>query len=809
MRFRSIASAIGFLCVSISLGSLLGCGTGSGEAKLVSIAITPANQSIAKGTTLQLAATGTYADKKTKVLDEVTWESGQPGIAAIDTTGVATAASEGVARISATFEGVTGATSISIGKPALQSISVTPNPSSLPIGESEQLTATGTYSDGSVQDVTHTVVWTSSASTVTVALQGVATGAAMGVAQISAAQFEIKGTATVTVGQPALLSIAVAPNQSSLPLGESAQLSATGTFSDGTTQDLTQSATWTSSSPTVASLNGPGAVAAAGIGSAQLSAAYQGVTGNASVTVSQPALLSIAVSPNPSSLPLGESEQLQAVGNFSDGSVQNLTQSATWTSTAPTIASVTATGSVTGKVVGAAQLSAAYQGITGVASVTVAQPALLSIAVSPNPSSLPLGETQPLQATGTYSDGSTQNLTQTATWSSSPPTIASVNTQGVVSGLAIGAAQLSAVYQGVTGSATVNVGKPVLLSITISPNQASLPVDESKQLQANGNFSDGSIQNLTQSVTWASSAPTIATVNASGTVAAIKIGTATISATSASITGSASVNVTPAAIVALNIVPATVSMVLESGRQLQAIGTLSDGTTQNMTSSVTWSSIQPAIASVTSGGFVTANSIGSTTIMAVGGGFTASAGVTVNPMLLVTYFNLANSVQSGIDGTLQIVHPGVTLGDICAMVYVFDSKQELNECCGCKISESGIRSLSLINDLTSNTLTGKKPVAGTIEIVPSDVAQNGLCNAGTISPDSGLSAWDTNVQASQGTYTITETTLSQTSLSSAEAAVLATECSMMQQLGSGQGICSCGTGDQGSAKGSQGTAKRK
>jgi hypothetical protein len=186
--------------------------------------------------------------------------------------------------------------------------------------------------------------------------------------------------------------------------------------------------------------------------------------------------------------------------------------------------------------------------------------------------------------------------------------------------------------------------------------------------------------------------------------------------------------------------------------------------------------------------------------MAVGGGFTASAAVTVNPMLLVTYFNLANSVQSGIDGTLQIVHPGVTLGDICAMVYVFDSKQELNECCGCKISESGIRSLSLINDLTSNTLTGKKPVAGTIEVVPSDVGQNGLCNAGTISPDSALAAWDTNVQASQGTYTVTETTLSQTSLSSAEAAVLATECSMMQQLGSGQGICSCGTGDQGTAK---------
>jgi hypothetical protein len=106
-------------------------------------------------------------------------------------------------------------------------------------------------------------------------------------------------------------------------------------------------------------------------------------------------------------------------------------------------------------------------------------------------------------------------------------------------------------------------------------------------------------------------------------------------------------------------------------------------------------------------------------------------------------------------------------------------------------------------------LTGKKPVAGTIEVVPSDVGQNGLCNAGTISPDSALAAWDTNVQASQGTYTVTETTLSQTSLSSAEAAVLATECSMMQQLGSGQGICSCGTGDQGNSKQSKTVLLRK
>jgi hypothetical protein len=191
---------------------------------------------------------------------------------------------------------------------------------------------------------------------------------------------------------------------------------------------------------------------------------------------------------------------------------------------------------------------------------------------------------------------------------------------------------------------------------------------------------------------------------------------------------------------------------------------------------------------------VTANRVGSTTIMASASGLTASASVTVTPLLLLTYFNLSNAQNSGDDGVIRLVNPGLVPGDLCAMIYVFDRSQEMNECCGCKISDSGLLTLSLINDLTANTLTGTKPVAGAIEIIPSNLGQGASCNAGNPSPDAALSAWSTHVQGSPGAYNVTEEAFSRSMLSVSEATILATECSMIQQLGSGQGICTCGSG---------------
>ncbi len=841
MKSSVALRVVAVLCAFVCFGMALGCGSGgaaSGAAKLTQISISPANQSIPKGTTLQLSATGVYEDGSTNALDSgvtwhrdnpgemnddqgnvkaalassvarqtsqpstaltealgpgVTWQTSQPSVGTIDSQGLVTALGQGVTQVSATYDGVTGTTPVTVGQPALLSITVSPKQSSLPIGESARLTATGSFSDGSTQDLTQSATWSSSVVNIAnVNSQGVVVGMGPGVAQLSAAYQGVTGSASVTVGAPALLSIAVSPKQTSLPLGEFEQLAATGNYSDGSTQNLTQSAIWSSSISATANVNAQGVVTGMSVGVAQISASYQGSTGNATVAVGAPALVTITVSPNQSSMPVGETRQLTATGNFSDGSIQNLTQSATWISSGLAIASVNTQGVVTAAGVGAAQVSATSQGITGSASVTVAQPVLLTITISPNQSSLPLGESEPLTATGNFSDGSTRNLVQSVMWTSSLAA-ASVSVQGVVTGTSLGVAQVSAVSQGITGSASVTVGAAALLSITVSPNQYSLPAGESTQLAAMGNFSNGTTQNLTQSATWSSSSA-IAGVNGGGAVVANAVGKSTITASAGSVTGSASVTVTPAVVVSLNIIPAAISLVLENSSQFQAMANMSDGTIQNMTASVAWSSAQPDIASVTGYGYATAQQVGKTTIQAEINGITGSASLTVIPLMAVNYFNLANAQQTGFDATVELTNPGLTSGNLCAMVYVFNSKQVLNECCGCTISDSGLLTLSLANDLTSNTLTGKKPVTGVIEVVPSNPGPNGQCNAASLSPNGVILGWGTNVLPSTTDVQVTEETFAQTQLSNTEASVLAGECSMIQQLGSGAGVCSCGTG---------------
>ena len=689
----------------------------------------------------------------------------------------------------------TNATQGAGGSSKLAQIVITPANRSIPKGTNLRLSATGTFADGTQQNLSSSVTWQTSPSNIaTIDPKGNLRALAIGVAQVSAAYQGMTASTSTTVGPPAPVSITVSSQRSSVPLGESEQVFATGSFTDGTTQNLTAFVTWQVTPPTVASINAQGDLQAMSQGVVQVSVAYEGMTGSTSITVGAPALVLVAVSSNRPSLPVGETEPLTATGRYSDGSTQNLTASVTWHASPSTIASIDARGNLKALSRGFAQVSAVYQGMSGSASITVGAPALVSLAVSSNQPSLPLGETEPLTATGRYSDGSRQNLTASVTWRPSPSTVASIDAQGNLKALNRGVVQVSATYQGMTSSVSITVVAPALLRIAISPNQSALPMGQSESLTAMGSFSDGTQQNLTQAVVWFSSVPAIATVTPAGAARAKSIGTTTISATAGSLTGTANLTVKAAVVVGLSVTPATLSLILGSSSRLQAIATFSDQTTQNMSSAATWSSTAPGIVGVSSGGLASAWQVGSATIRAQTSGFTGSASLTVTPLMTVSYFNRTTAANSGYDGTVRLVNPGFTAGDICGMVYVFDEKQELSECCGCKISDSGLQTLSLLNDLTANPLTGKQPVAGTIEIVPSNTGENGQCNAGSLDPNSMILGWETNVQGSPGAYRITETPFITVPLTKAQAQVLASECAIMQQLGSGQGTCSCGSG---------------
>jgi len=597
-------------------------------------------------------------------------------------------------------------------------------------------------------------------------------------------------------GGEKLTRIAIAPENPVIAKGASVGLTAIGNYSNETTHPLPATALWQTSQPSVATINSDGEVTGVSEGAAQLSVSYQGVTASTSVTVGPPDLIGITVTVNQSSLPVGETEQLMAIGSFTDGTTQNLTQSVTWTSSTSTIANVSPAGVAFAAAIGTVTITATHGTITGSANLTVAPAVVLGLTIVPPTVSLPMGSSLQLQAIASFSDGTAQTLTASAAWQTSQAKVATVNSQGGLSAVGKGNAQVSATYQGATGSAAVTVGPPALLRIAVGPSSSSLAVGESEQLTATGTFTDGTTQNLTQSAMWTSSSPAIASLSSAGKAVANTLGTVTISATSGSIAGSATLTVTPPVAIALALVPGTLSMVVGGSNQFHAIRTLSNGTTQDISATASWSSTEPSVATVSITGVAMAMHPGSTTIVAEDSGLTGSASLTVLPLMTVAFFNRNYAVKSGDDGTIRLTNPGLTGGALCAMVYVFDQSQELNECCGCSLSDSGLRTLSLIVDLTANTLTGKKPTAGSIKVVPADPGPNQLCDPTSISPDGVIVGWETNAQpAGGGTFQVTEETMEQVPLSNAEETVIVNECSFAQQLGSGKGVCSCGTGD--------------
>jgi len=248
---------------------MLGAVTGSTtltvtSATLQSIAVTPANPSIAKGTTQQFTATGTYSDGSTLDLTQlVTWDSSKTQVATISNAagsrGLATAVDLGTTAISAKLGSVTGSTVLTVTAATLVSIAVTPANPSLPRGLTQQFTATGTFTDGSTQNLTGSVSWSSTnptvASIANTGSPGLATGLTTGTTTIRAVQAGVTGSTTLTVTDAILVSIAVSPDDVTIPRTSTQQFTALGTFSDTSMVDITTQVTWTSSDTSVVAIS--------------------------------------------------------------------------------------------------------------------------------------------------------------------------------------------------------------------------------------------------------------------------------------------------------------------------------------------------------------------------------------------------------------------------------------------------------------------------------------------------------------------------------------------------------------------------
>jgi hypothetical protein len=166
-----------------------------------------------------------------------------------------------------------------------------------------------------------------------------------------------------------------------------------------------------------------------------------------------------------------------------------------------------------------------------------------------------------------------------------------------------------------------------LASIAVTPSGATMKVGTTQQFTATGTFSDSSTADLTAHVTWASDAPTAASMNAStGLASALAPGTAAITATSGLISGTTQLNVIPATVVSIAITPNPFATGVGIARQLTATGTYSDNTTANISTKVTWTSTPNVMVT---GGLVTGVSTGTGQVTATLGSVSATQPLTV------------------------------------------------------------------------------------------------------------------------------------------------------------------------------------
>jgi hypothetical protein len=329
----------------------------------------------------------------------------------------------------------------------------------------------------------------------------------------------VSGQTTLVVSSPTLTSITVTPASPSIPVGVTHQFNATGTYSDGSTLDLTRSVTWASADTTQATIASSGLATAIAAGSSAITAAKNGVRSPAvTLTVTTATLTSIAVTPGGPSIPAGATQLFTATGTYSDGSTLNLTTSVTWHSADTTKATIASSGLATAVAAGTSAITAARNGVTSpAATLTITTATLTSIAVTAATPAVPAGATQQFTATGTYSDGSTLDLTASVTWHSADATKAIIASSGLATAVAAGTSSITAAKSGVTSPPiTLTVSSVLPTSISVTPANPTVQVGVTVQLKAAGNYPGGSVQDLTSGVTWTSGSPGVATVSGGG-----------------------------------------------------------------------------------------------------------------------------------------------------------------------------------------------------------------------------------------------------------------------------------------------------
>lgn len=626
--------AVGSATIAATAGNVTGTALVSVvPVPAASVVIAPATASLLAGDSRSLAATVLDSAGHTLTGRTVTWSTDAPTIANVSSSGVVLAIAPGVATITARSEGRSSTSRITVSAVPVATVTVSPATVTLAVAQTAPMVARVADASGAVLNG-RSVAWTTSkASVATVdAATGVVTAVATGTATITATSEGKKGTSVVTVAIVPVASIQVTPTNLTMLDGEAQRLKAT--LLDAAGKELTgRAVSWIGGAPGVATVDSTGLVSAVATGSAVIVASSEGARTSVPVTVVPVTVASVVVTPAPRLLESGRALQLTAKVTDIRGRVI-AGKTVTWTTNSPSRASVSSTGRVVGIALGPVTISAAVDGVSGSADITVTP--LKATRATVTPTSAPLFTGRTLTLSLQLADASNRPLTlagRTISWTSSAPTVATVDSAGVVTGVGPGVASITAATDTASASATITVSDVPVASVQVTPAIVPMTAGSTLQLTATALDAAGApIPGRTAS-SWRTDAPSVASIDPNGVVSALTPGAARLTATIDGFEGSATVSVTAVPVSSITVAPAAPSV--RVGAKLTLAATLY-GPNPNVALSpsgrtITWSVQDAGIATVSSTGVITGVRAGTTivTVSALSPGQLAAAATTV------------------------------------------------------------------------------------------------------------------------------------------------------------------------------------
>ncbi|MFM5535667.1 Ig-like domain-containing protein [Aeromonas veronii] len=410
----------------------------------------------------------------------------------------------------------------------------------LPLGISTKYAATMIYCDGTTRVATDGIKWSVSNDNASITPDGLVTSRSPGSVQVIATFDSLNGERTLDISDAVISDISISPQNASLPKGMALQYSASATYDDGSSLDITELATWSSNAKSIATVNHVGVVSGLEEGVATITATFNGKKVETTINVSSAVLTDFNVSPSELQIPKGIVARFKAQAIYSDGSDFDVTDQVAWVSSDPIVAAVdSVSGIATPTIDGVTTISATFKGKEAKAMLSVTDATLTALTVDPNYIVLPKGVSKSYVALGDYSDGQRIDVTDQVDWSSFSPSVANISNNGIAQALNQGSSTITAKLGGYTATVQLDVSSAVLTSIKIdnatpsltrtvmnNPTEArnSLPKGVNHNYTAQGYYSDGSSKEVTRLVRWFSEDPELVTINNHGVATGIQAG---------------------------------------------------------------------------------------------------------------------------------------------------------------------------------------------------------------------------------------------------------------------------------------------